>query len=535
MGFKSALDFICGINKSTNFIFSFLPLIYSIITIIFIILGIVGVIAFALGHKFKNLARNVYGLIHLITTFISMLIIFNITYCSMVIPSNSVNMESAASEVDYSSPIRKSTKNTIEATQQEGGNNIKNNIQKIITKIFDFINNLLENNSVPFIIVQVLCTSIIVIIITFMSSIFKGISKAGYDMHCTDSNQVFNIPWWGKLVDFFMHLFLIISSIAVVLYFILRLVKDGFSAVTSGFGLKSCDTKPMTIQDAIASVSNNIDNPDVQQAVIEVTYALQEWPIMRAIFVITLSYYIIQLFLTWFEDVISNNIVLLSSWQKRETECSDQPNKQSKTNMERGFILFCNILLFILLVVITLALVVAHIYFSSIITKVISVVVKYYTPAAATLSVPLTPDSVKKTISDVTHGQVNVNNIQTQVEKALVKATDRNGEIDLEKINLDIAFEGMGDAYDGIPIDTSIISPITQSKNKRRPPDKPLFKDEEDRERYENYQREERAKSQRRETTSTNPKLSSAFVTPPSSEPPPPSSEPLPPTSESEK
>jgi hypothetical protein len=47
------------------------------------------------------------------------------------------------------------------------------------------------------------------------------------------------------------------------------------------------------------------------------------------------------------EDIISNNIVLLTRWQKRETECSDEPNKESKTSMERGFILFCNIVILI--------------------------------------------------------------------------------------------------------------------------------------------------------------------------------------------
>lgn len=514
MGFKSVLDFICGINNSTKFIFSFLPLLYSIITIIFIILGIVGVIAFGLGNKFKNLARNVYGVIHLITTFISMLVIFNVTYCSMVIQSNTEGADNVANKVASKFTIPSFIKESNGSSLAGGG--IGTNIKKMITKIFDFINNLLENNSLPFIIVQVLCTSIIVIIITFMSSIFKGISKAGYDMHCTDSNQVFDIPGWGKIVDFFMHLFLIISSIAVIFYFILRLVKDGFGAMTSGFGLKSCDTKPMTIQDAITSATKSIDDPDAQQAIIELTYALQEWPIMRAIFVMTLSYYIIHLFLRWFEDVISNNIVLLSSWQKRETECSDEPNKESKTNMERGFVLFCNILLFILLVVITLALVVAHLYFNPIIRKGIGEVIKYYTPAAATLSVPLEYNSLKETASKLARGKINIQQMEDKVFKQLSKAVNSKGEFDPDKVDLMIDLEGMGDSHSGITIDTSIRSPITKSQHKRRPPDEPLFKNEEEKERYEEYKRQEYEKSKRRERTSKKPDPSNEV--PPSSE-----------------
>jgi hypothetical protein len=529
MGYKSTFDFICGINKTTNSIFALLPLIYSIITIIFIILGIAGVIAFGSGYKFKNAARNVYGLVHLITTFICMLITFNLTYCSLVIPNNSVNVDKVVSKFDYSSPIRKSTKHTIADLQQGGGDKLRTNVMKLINKVFDFINNLLDNNSVPFIITQVLCTTIIVIIFTLMSAIFSGISKAGYEMHCVDSNQVFDIPWWGKLVDFFMHLCLVISSIAVVFYFILKMVKDGFSAVTSGFGLRPGYTKQTNIQDALSSVTDQIDNPDAQQAIIELTYALQEWPVMRAIFIISLSYYIIQLFLRWFQDVISNNIVLLSSWQKRETECSDEPNKEFKTNVERGFILFCNILLFILLLVITLVLIVANIKFSSIIRKGLIEIPKYYIPAAATLSVPLEYNSLKETASKLAKGKINIQKMEDKAFKQLSKALNSKGEFDVDKVDLMIDFEGMGDAYDGIPIDTSIISPITQSKNKRRPPDKPLFKDEEDRERYENYQREERARNQIRERTSTNPKPLSAFVTP---QPPPPTPEPPPPTPE---
>jgi hypothetical protein len=71
-----------------NFIYPYLPLINSVVTIIFIILGITGAIMFGMGIKFKNVARNVYSFVHLITTFICMLIIFHLTYCPLVIPNN---------------------------------------------------------------------------------------------------------------------------------------------------------------------------------------------------------------------------------------------------------------------------------------------------------------------------------------------------------------------------------------------------------------------------------------------------------------
>ena len=464
MVFKPLLDFICSINKITNPIYPYLPIIYTVTTIIFIILGIAGIIAFAMGNKFKNLARNVYAFVHFITTFLSMLIIFNFTYCSLDIPNNHQGMDKLMSKIDYSSVIRKSKgpKSGGSATPIKEENNTKDTILKMITKVFDFINNLLENNGVPIIIAQVFCTSIIVIIYTFMSCIFRGIAKAGYEMHCADSNQTFLIPLWSTLVDFFMHLFLFISSVAVIFYLILKMAKDGFTALTSGFGLKSCNanTKPTTVQDAMNSLGDNIDHPDIQQGLIELSYIMNDWPVMRAIFVITLSYYLSQLFLRWLEDIISSNIVLLTSWQKRKTECSDEEDKEKKTSMDRTFILVCNIWLFVQIVIITIVLLVVHIYFFSVIPKVLNEVPKLYIPATTIVSLPLTYESVKQTISKVSNGKVNVDKMENQLFRQLSKVKNTNGELDFNTISK--MFEDMNDTGQSF----NMYTPITKSKPK---------------------------------------------------------------------
>ena len=407
MVFKLVLDFICGINKITNNIYSILPLIYSVITIIFIILGIAGVIAFAFGFKFKNFARDFYGFIHLMTTFICMLIIFNLTYCSVIFPNNTKGKDEGEVPPENSNSfIHKSIKP------------IKDNILKVITKVLDFINNLLDNISVPLIVVQVVCTTIIVLITTIMSAIFSGISKACYQMHCSDSNQVFYIPWWGKLVDFFMHLLLFISSIFVVFYFIFKIIKDGFKAITSGFGLKSSD--PNTKQASINNQLNNI-HPKVNEAFTKLNYAMNEWPMIRATFVISLSYYIIQLILRWFEDIISNNIVLLTSWQKRQTECGDEANNETIMKVERIFILVCNILLFILIVVITLVLLFINTWLCAIVINVLKIGPRIYIPASAALSAPVSLESIKKTIHKVSNGKINVENMEHKAYELLSK------------------------------------------------------------------------------------------------------------------
>ena len=486
MVFKPALDYICKINNFTNPIYPFLPILYTATTILFIILGIAGVIAFASGVKFKNLARNVYAFVHFITTFFSMLIIFNITYCSLNIPNNPEAMNTLLSKFDYKDVIRKANRpkfggNAI-PIKEDGGeaaltkeeNTIKSNILKIITRVIDFINNLLENNSVPIIIGQVICTILIVVVYTFMSCIFRGISKAGYEMHCVNSNQTFIIPIWSTLIDFIMHLFLLISSFTLVFYLILKMAKDGFSAIISGFGLKpnNSSNKQESIQDVMNNLAGKIDHPDIQQGLIEFNYIMNEWPVMRAIFIITLSYYLSQLFIRWLEDIISSNIVLLTSWQQRKTECSDEEDKEKKTSMDRTFILVCNIVLFIIIVIIVLLLVVGHIYLASGISEVLGKFPKIYNPATTIVSLPLTHESIKTAVSKVSNGKVNVEKMENQLFRKLYKFTDSNGELDSNKINT-IVEEMVTDIMGNANQSFNKYSPITRSKVKRRGPDAP--------------------------------------------------------------
>lgn len=455
MVYKPLLDNICKINNITSPIYPLLPMIYTILTILFIILGIIGIIVFAYGHKFKNFARNIYGFVHFTTTFLCMLFIFSITYCSLVIPYNPEAMKKILAKYDYSNFIRKTKKHQMESAAGPGEDKIggtpdtlktpeipntpedklKANMLKIIAKVFAFINNLLEHNTIPIIFIQILCTSIIVILCTFMSSIFSGISKAGYEMHCVDSDQVFGIPFLGILVDFLMYLFLFISSFALIFYSIIKMAKDGFNAVSSGFGLKSGNTTPMSTQEIMDSTADYIWHTDVQQYFIELNYVMNEWPIMRATFVITFSYYLSQLVLRGFEDLISSNIVSLVHWQKKKTECSDEEDKERKTSMDRSFTLFGHIVLFIILVISIIALIAAYILNFPFISLAIGELPNIYTPAVATISLPLTYESVKETISKLSKGKVNVEKMENQLFRELSKYTNDNGELNANIIS----------------------------------------------------------------------------------------------------
>ena len=423
---RPLLNFICIINKGMNFIYPYLPLINSVVTIIFIILGITGAIMFGMGIKFKNVARNVYSSVHLITTFICMLIIFHLTYCPLVIPTNSEDKN----EVPPKEP---------RAIQDGGGGlnmfgskmpgfkmpipNLPKSITNGVGNIFSFINNLVKNNTIPFIIVQVLCVTIIVIVCTLMSAIYGGIAKAGYELHCTASNEVFNIPWWGNLVDFFMHILLIISSIYAIIYFIIKLFTDIFTSIP-GSSSKSLDTK--NINDKMPS--------GVRKRFAKYFNIMNDWPIIRGTFIISLSYYIIQLLLRLFEDFISYIIVSFSNWQKRETECSDEPNKNSKTDMERMITLIINIIIFIILVIITIVLLFINIFYSPVIIQFLSMGPKFYIPAAVAISGHVDLKSITKIVSQATNGKVNEQNIQEISDKVLATLENSGEKFDLKQM-----------------------------------------------------------------------------------------------------
>ena len=394
---KGVFDSVCSVSKFFSPLYPNLPLLYTALTIIFMILGIVGVIIFAIGKKFKNLARTIYAFVYLITSFFNMLIIFSATYCSLIIPTGE---KVAGPEV----PPATEPPTMIDRKHMTGGGGSYPIISKILTKVFGVINTIIENNNSPFIIIQVLCTCLIVIVTSFMSVIFSGISKAGYEMHCTDNNQVFSVPWYGKIIDFFMHLLLVISSVFVVLYSFASLATNGISTLIKYFVPKKDGNDESDPTQEVLKVAGPIqevlkvaglgNNSHVSQAINSAGVFMNDYPVVRAAFIISLSYYISQLILEMFQNIISNNIVLLTSWKKRETECSDEPKKESKVSMERGFILFCNIVLFIILCIITLGLIYVHLQFSPIINKGLGVVHKLYPNVSAQISVPFTVDGV---------------------------------------------------------------------------------------------------------------------------------------------
>ena len=467
---RGVFDGVCVVSKFFSFLYPSLPLFYTVLTVIFMILGIVGIIAFAAGKKFKNLARTIYAFVYLITSFFNMLIIFSATFCSLILPTVKKPDVSPAEQSQMASPITK-------MRSMIGGGRSYPIITKILTKVFDLINSIIDNNNSPFIIAQVLCTCLIVVVTSFMSVIFSGISKAGYEMHCIESKQVFSVPWYGKIIDFFMHLLLVISSIFLVLYSIMKLIMNTISTIGSLVKSKADKTGPS--KEVMKSMGLD-KNADVSQAINDVGMFMNEWPVMRAAFIISLSYYLSQLFLEMFQNVISNNIVLLTRWQTRETECSDEPKKESKVAMERGFILFCNIVLFIILCIISIGLVVVNIWFRPIISKGLEMVHKLYPTASAQISVPLTVEgvvAVGKKISRSVGVRVDIDGMLKKGESELVK-NGITGDASLEQIievGRQMTDEAQDNGRNGIITRRTDRKPNAVVSIKASPPESPAY------------------------------------------------------------
>ena len=408
--FESVFDFICSLDKIVNNIYCLLPILHTVVTIIFMILGLVGIIAFAAGGNFKNAARNIYTTIHFIISFLSMLILFHITYCSA---DRHKNSNTGYQQLEQGGGGYQKVK--------ELSSNIKTraetNINKIMNKFFDVINTLVENNSAPLIIIQVICSTLIVIICNLGSTIYSGISKAGYQMHCLKSKEVFLVPPQGKLVDYFMSFLFFISSVFLILYSGFKMVTSSFKAAKNMIVPDPCGKPNATStsdEDTIRNAARNLP-PQIAEVVSKGVEVLEKYPLMKASFIISLSYYISQSFLRMIEDLISNNIVFLTNWQHEETECSDEKDKASKAKIERGVKLFFNILLFIVLVIASIVFLFGNFMLISLFRTVITQILDKYTPIASLLYGKITPNATDSILNTMVPGAKSTKIIESAV------------------------------------------------------------------------------------------------------------------------
>lgn len=131
------------------------------------------------------------------------------------------------------------------------------------------LGDILDCNNAGIIIIQVILVSIIVIFMFLMSVVSNALSKTVYTMKVREINinETPSMSGWAKIVDLIMYISCIISSILLIFFFIIKI-----------FAPKS-----------------NFYNSSRSS--------------IQTFFVISIVYYIAQLFLQMLRDVISDNLL----------------------------------------------------------------------------------------------------------------------------------------------------------------------------------------------------------------------------------
>ena len=129
------------------------------------------------------------------------------------------------------------------------------------------LGDILECNGAGIIIIQVILVSIIVIFMFLMSVVSNALSKTYYTMKVREINinETPSMSGWAKIVDLIMYISCIISSILLIFFFIIKIFIPKI---------------PIRIKSSI-----------------------------QTFFVISIVYYISQLFLQMLRDVISDNLL----------------------------------------------------------------------------------------------------------------------------------------------------------------------------------------------------------------------------------
>jgi hypothetical protein len=224
--------FLSRINFLIGWTFKFLPLIYTVLSIGFIGFGVLIIILYffsnfnIIDQKYKNIidkdaAQTIYNSLYLIQSFLMLSIIVFITYSKADLPS----------------------------------------ISSVLPEITDRINR----NTTGVILIQALLVSIIVIFCLLMSIITTGLTRGYYTLKSQETNQKPSLSWWAKIFDMIMFIFLVIGSLLLVIFFLLKIVDSSM----------------------------------------DVVYKSR----LQLIFIIPLVYHIAQAILKFLEDIISNNII----------------------------------------------------------------------------------------------------------------------------------------------------------------------------------------------------------------------------------
>lgn len=194
-----------------------------------------------------------------------------------------------------------------------------NNVNAIHNKIPDVLtefNKAITVATFPVMIVELIFIVVVVMLITLLLIIVSSLLRTYYAIQCPLDKKV-EVLWWGKAVDFVMHLALVFSFVGYLLLQIYNISMNNTTRVNE---------------------SN-----------------------MRKIFIITFVYYIIQVIFSGIEYIISDNIISINKSDNTNKLC-DGTTDTTRESHEVILNLVFNVMLCIVIWMLILFIIVIYIF-----------------------------------------------------------------------------------------------------------------------------------------------------------------------------
>jgi hypothetical protein len=177
---------------------------------------------------------------------------------------------------------------------------------------FTNINKIITGATFPVMIVELIFIVLAVMVITMLLVIVSSLVRTYYVIQCPLDKKV-QVLWWGKTVDFVMHLSLICSFVIYVYCQIHNKV-------------------------SIAWNKSNIINDSY----------------VRKLFIITLAYYIIQVLFSSIEYIISDNIISINKWENVTEVCDGACTNTSMSHTDIIYLVLNVMLCIVIWIIITI-------------------------------------------------------------------------------------------------------------------------------------------------------------------------------------
>jgi len=260
-------------------IMKLLPLFIIVLTIVAIIIMFIVLMIFISNPTPSNISilisQNIYSSVYLFISIINLIVICYIANPILV------------------------TNNVVPVTNQK-------------PDAFTNINKIITGATFPVMIVELIFIVLAVMVITMLLVIVSSLVRTYYVIQCPLDKKV-QVLWWGKTVDFVMHLSLICSFVIYVYCQIHNKV-------------------------SIAWNKSNIINDSY----------------VRKLFIITLAYYIIQVLFSSIEYIISDNIISINKWENVTEVCDGACTNTSMSHTDIIYLVLNVMLCIVIWIIITI-------------------------------------------------------------------------------------------------------------------------------------------------------------------------------------